>query len=247
MHHPEAFMKRTRHILVATTRPYTQVAEALGRGLQIHLAPDADECLVLAASLRPTLALVDLSRPEFAQPDFLRVLANTLGEETPVVGWAEPSRKGKVKGLLNSGLLDIWSWSDPPALHANRIALLEELQELRRASRRWRQERRAARKALVHFLRRLEDAFSYPLDNLDAYLNILYRELRRHAEGLLPQLDRMAGQHREIREVLIRLHQLARSLDQKGLHRRPLPKSLEEVSAVMDPPSSVRTDPKKTA
>ena len=236
-------MKRTHHIMVATRKPYVQVAECLGPKVQIHLAQDTDECLTLGSSLQPALVLVDLSVAEFAQADFLKVLCHTLGEEVPVVGWAEPSRKGKVRDLLQAGLRDIWSWSEPSTLHSRRIALWAELQETRRALRRAQQERVQARKAVIRFLLRLEDALTYPLDNLDAYLNILYTEIRRHAESLLPQLDRMATQHRELREVLLKLHRLAHTLDRGTKRKGGFSRSLEDVATVMDPPRGVRTHP----
>jgi CheY-like chemotaxis protein len=221
-------MSRLHHILVATPRPPGDLIEVLGPSVQLHFAQDADECLALAASLHPELALLDLADPELGDEEFIRMMQRSLGKGIPIVGLGDASQEGRWPKLLRAGVWDIWAWEDPNVLTRKRLENLTKLHRLRLALQRSHRRRRDAQKALIQFLRRLEEIVAHPLDSLEAYLVLLYQGSRRQGAPATHVLDEIACHLQEIRRTLVRLRRLARSLARSSGADPSLQRSLEE-------------------
>ncbi|MBD3336947.1 MAG: hypothetical protein GF355_15650 [Candidatus Eisenbacteria bacterium] len=224
------------HVIVATQRQPGPVAERLGPRVQIHFAQDADECLALANSLRPRMAILDLSLPELDDPEFLHILHRTLGPRAPLVAWIEDRLDPEAaEQLLAAGLSDIWIWNDPPVLIQTRFRRLLDDGRFRRRIRRARRERTDAQQALILFLRRMEEALSHPLDNLEAHALALYADARRGVEERPAQLDQMTAQCQELRRVVAGVRRLARNLAGTVEAGTPLDQSLNGSSDAGSP------------
>lgn len=238
-------MSRLHHILVTSPRPPGEITDALGPSVQLHFAQDADECLALAAGMHPELVILDLEDPELGDAEFIRMMQRSVGKGTPLVGMGDPGDDA-IPDILHAGLYDIWRWDGSEDLLQRRLGSLLKLHGLQRSLSRAHHRRRDAQKALIHFLRRLEEIVAHPLDSLQAYLSLLYQDSRKQNAPPVHVLDEIACHLQEIRRTLIRLRRLARSLSRAQAGGPNLQRSLEEEGESMAKPGGrVRWDSHK--
>jgi hypothetical protein len=205
-------MSDPQHILLATTRSPGPLSEALGPSIQLHHAAQADECIALAASLHPEAALIDLCHDDMGEIEFLRTVLRSLGDGVPVIGIGDETRTAPGAEYVRAGLWDVWYWRDEGPLFRKRLEAVLGSRADRRRIRRARRKRRDSQKALIAFLRRLDETLGFPLDGLDAFLSVLYAEAGRGVAPSRSILDEMACHHQEVRRVLARMRQLSRNL-----------------------------------
>ncbi|MBU1700881.1 MAG: hypothetical protein KJ970_18250 [Candidatus Eisenbacteria bacterium] len=225
-------MNQMYHILVSTKRSPGIVMDALGINVQIHFAQDTEGSLDMAASLRPHAAIIDITDLQFSNPDYIRLMRRNLKPSVPLIGWADEKTSNlKLGKLLRAGLWDIWMWSDSQDLNQKRLTRLLELCRKRRKLKSARRERRMAQKALVRFLSRFEETLVHPLDSLEAHLLLLYADTRRDSAPAVRTLDQIAIQHQEIRQTLLRIRKLTRTLSLSDATEEVFPENLEETPA----------------